>query len=293
MSIKKSLGEKIFDTANALILILLSLVCLYPMWHVIMASFSDGRMLMAHSGVLLKPLGFSTAAFEMVLKNSTIIKGYGITIFVVLSGLAVNLFLSSLAAYVMSRKRLRISNIVTKIAVFTMFFSGGMVPLYLTVKNLGLLNNLLALILPQAIVTYNVIILRTGFEAVPDSLVESARIDGANDFTILFTIIVPLAKATVAVIALYYGVSHWNSWFNAMLYIQDREMYPLQLILREILIQNKADDMASGMGAQDKAFVAENIKYATIVVATLPILCVYPFIQKYFVKGAMIGAVKG
>ena len=293
MSIKKSLGEKIFDALNALILVLLSLVCLYPMWHVIMASFSDGRMLMAHSGVLLKPLGFSTAAFEMVLKNSTIIKGYGITIFVVLFGLAVNLFLSSLAAYVMSRKRLRISNIVTKIAVFTMFFSGGMVPLYLTVKNLGLLNNLLALILPQAIVTYNVIILRTGFAAVPDSLEESARIDGANDFTILFNIIVPLAKATVAVIALYYGVSHWNSWFNAMLYIQDRELYPLQLILREILIQNKADDMASGMGAQDKAFVAENIKYATIVVATLPILCVYPFIQKYFVKGAMIGAVKG
>lgn len=292
MSIKKSLGEKVFDTANTLVLILLSLVCLYPMWHVIMAAFSEGKLLMAHSGVLLKPLNFSTAAFGMVLEDSTIIKGYGITIFVVLLGLAVNLFLSSLAAYVMSRKRMHISNFMTKIAVFTMFFSGGMVPLYLTVKNLGLLNNLLALILPQAIVTYNVIILRTGFAAVPDSLEESARIDGANDFTILFTIIVPLAKATVAVIALYYGVSHWNSWFNAMLYIQDRELYPLQLILREILIQNKADDMASG-SAQDKAFVAENIKYATIVVATLPILCVYPFIQKYFVKGAMIGAVKG
>lgn len=293
MRIKKSFGEKLFDAINAMVLVLLSLICLYPMWHVIMASLSDGKMLMAHSGVLLKPLGFSVGAFKLVFENSMISKGYVITIFVVLFGLAVNLFLSSIAAYVMSRKKLHISNLVTKIAVFTMFFSGGMVPLYLTVKNLGLLNNLFALILPHAIVTYNVIILRTGFAAVPDSLEESARIDGATDFTILFRIIFPLAKATVAVIALYYGVSHWNAWFDAMLYIQDRDLYPLQLILREILIQNKMDDMASGVGAQDKAFVAENIKYATIVVATLPILCVYPFIQKYFVKGAMIGAVKG
>ena len=175
-----------------------------------------------------------------------------------------------------------------------MFFGGGMIPTYLLVNNLGLTNTYWALILPTAISTYNMIIMRTGFAAIPESLEESAKIDGANHFTILFKIVIPLAKPTMAVIVLYYAVACWNSWFNAMIYLQKRrDLQPLQLILRGILIENDTSNMQDGNVGQDTESIAESIKYAVIVVATLPILAIYPFLQKYFIKGIMIGAVKG
>ena len=172
-----------------------------------------------------------------------------------------------------------------------MFFSGGMIPFYFAVKNLGLDGSLWALIFPSAINTFNLIIMRVSFASIPDSLEESARMDGAGHLTMLFRIVLPVSKATLAVICLYYAVSHWNAWFHAMLFLNDREKYPLQLILREILIQNDTSSMVTESAEQ--GYIGETIKYAVIVIATVPILCIYPFLQKYFAKGVMIGAVKG
>jgi len=176
--------------------------------------------------------------------------------------------------------------------VFTMFFHGGIIPMYLVVNNIMHLgNSLLALMLPVAVSTWNLIIMRTSFEQVPEGLIESARIDGANEFVILIRIVVPVSLPVISVMILFYGVQHWNSWFNAMIFLRDRDLFPLQLILREIVIQNSLDDVTAGV--DDVGAIAESIKYAAIVVATLPILLVYPLLQKYFVKGVMIGAIKG
>lgn len=177
--------------------------------------------------------------------------------------------------------------------VFTMFFSGGLVPYYFTVRNLGLDNTLWALIIPAAMSTYNLIVLRTAFAAVPDSLEESARLDGAGHLSIIKNIYVPLTMPSLAVILLYYFVSHWNSWFNATIFLRERTMYPLQVVMREILIQNSTDEMLMGTADGEENQVSELIKYALIVVSLVPVLCLYPFIQRFFVKGVMVGAVKG
>ena len=269
-------------------------ITLYPLLYVVFASLSDSNELMKHSGLLLKPVGFSWAAYKAVFLNPNILQGYKNTIIVLISSVAVSMFLTCLAAYVLSRKNVLFNGVITFIIMFTMFFGGGMIPTYLLVNNLGLTNTYWALILPTAISTYNMIIMRTGFAAIPESLEESAKIDGANHFTILFKIVIPLAKPTMAVIVLYYAVACWNSWFNAMIYLQKRrDLQPLQLILRGILIENDTSNMQDGNVGQDTESIAESIKYAVIVVATLPILAIYPFLQKYFIKGIMIGAVKG
>lgn len=290
---KRTWGDKLFDLSNIIFLILLTLMCVYPIWHTLVGSFSEGSRLMQHTGFLFYPLEFSLEAYRMVFKDVMIVKGYVNTLFVLVFGLAVNISFTSLAAYVVSRKDVLLSKVLMKFIVFTMFFSGGLIPLYLTVRSLNLLDKLWALILPVSIITYYMIILRTNFQVIPASLEESAKLDGANDFIILIRIILPLSKAALAVMVLYYGVMHWNSWFNAMIFLRKRELYPLQLILREILISNSAEAMMGGVGMQDRSYIGESIKYATIVVATFPILCIYPFLQKYFIKGVMIGALKG
>jgi len=193
----------------------------------------------------------------------------------------------------LSRRNWMFQKVMVLSVIFTMYFSGGLIPFYLTVRDLRLDNTLWSLILPTAISTYNLIIMRTAFAAVPESLEESAKLDGASHFVILTRIMIPLVGPTIAVLVLYYGVGHWNSWFNAMIFLRDRSEYPLQLILREILIQNSLNDMTMGEGMADREMIAETIKYAVIVVSTVPILCLYPFLQKYFVKGVMIGALKG
>ncbi len=208
-------------------------------------------------------------------------------------GLIFNILLTSMGAYFLSRKNIMLKKVVMFMIVFTMFFNGGMIPNYFLINSLKLDNSLWALIIPSAINTFNLIIMRTAFQSIPDSLEESAKLDGAGHFTILFRIILPLSLPTLAVIVLYYGVGHWNAWFNAMLYLRRREMFPLQLILREILIINDTSAMmAGGSFAGDQDLVSETIKYAVIMVATVPILVLYPFLQKYFVKGALIGSVK-
>ncbi len=292
-SIKRGIGERIFEVFNIIFMIAISVVMIYPLLYVIFASFSEGGLLIKHSGVLLKPLGFSLNAYKLMMKNNTILHGYANTLFIVTAGTCVNLFLTSLGAYFLSTKGPMFKKAITVLIVITMYFSGGLIPLYFTVMGLGLENSYLALILPNAINTFNLIVMKTAFEAVPVSLRESAGIEGAGEFTILFKVVLPLARATVAVLLLYYAVEHWNSWFNAVLYIDDRNKYPLQLILREILIQSDTTVMSAGNVGSDNYAVSETIKYAVTVAATIPILCIYPFLQKYFEKGVMVGAVKG
>jgi len=198
-----------------------------------------------------------------------------------------------LCAYGLSRKGLMFNRIVTIMVVFTMYFSGGMVPSFLVVRGLGLYNSRLALIIPGAISTFNMIIMRTAMAGVPDSLEESARLEGASHLQVLFKIMIPVTMPTIAVLILYYGVGHWNSWFSASIYLKDPSKYPLQLYLRQILIQSQMSDMNQASASEDQALLAETIKYATIIVATVPILILYPFLQKYFVKGVMVGSLKG
>lgn len=292
-AIRKSPGEIAFQIANAVFMVLMILVTLYPFIYVILSSISDSRQLVSHTGVLLAPKGLTLEAYVMVFKNPNIIGGYVNTLLIVVAGTVLNLFMTCLGAYVLSRKGITWTRYLMLGITFTMFFSGGLIPMYLLVNNwLHLGNTLLAVIIPGMISTWNLIILRTSFGSVPDSLIESAWLDGAHDFTILFRIVVPLSLPVMAVMILFYGVGHWNSWFGAMIYLRDRNLFPLQLILREILIQNSTNYMSGDASAGDVEAVGESIKYATIVVATLPILAVYPFLQKYFVKGVMIGSIK-
>lgn len=266
----------------------------YPVYYIVIASFSNPKALSIHSGLLFIPLApFTTSAYEMVFQNQQILKGFANTIYIMVFGLAVNLILTSLGAYFLTIKGPALKNVITFMIIFTMYFSGGMVPGYLNIKDLGLLNNLWSLILVGGINTTNLIILKSAFQSIPESLVESARLDGASYWQVLVKIMLPLSKATMAVMVLYYGVARWNGWFSASLYLTDSDLFPLQLVMRNIL--NLATQMAgnSGAGFDDISQVAELMQYALIVVVTAPILVLYPFLQKYFVKGVMIGAVKG
>ncbi|MBO9610078.1 MAG: carbohydrate ABC transporter permease [Paenibacillaceae bacterium] len=290
---KDSVGRRSFRALNGLVLAFLSLVTVYPIVYVVFASLSNPAEMMAHRGLLLAPLGWSIEAYKVVLANRMITGGYVNTLIVVVAGLTVNLLMTSLGAYFLSRQGVLWRNAIMMLIVFTMFFSGGLVPYYLTVMGLHLGNTLWALIVPTAVNTFNLILMRTAFLGIPGEIEDSAHLDGASHLTILFRIFLPLSMPVVAVMILYYGVGHWNSWFNAMLFIRDRDLYPLQLVLRDILVQNDTDGMLVGVDSFDKGLIDVTLKYAVIVVATVPVLALYPFLQKYFVKGVMIGALKG
>ena len=288
-----SIPQRIFDLFNILIMLVLTVITLYPFWHVICGSFSDGGKMMAHTGALLTPKGFDLASYKAVFGNPRIMSGYMNTLIVVVGGVMLNIVMTSIGAYCLSRKGVYWNGFIMKLITFTMFFSGGLIPSYLLIsRTLGMDDSLLALIIPGAISTYNLIIMRTSFSQVPESLVESAKLDGASHPQTLLKVVSPLSLAVIAVITLYYAVSHWNSWFSASIYLRTRGKYPLQLILREILIQNNLTTMGEG-SIGDQYFIGETIKYAIIVVATAPILAAYPYLQRYFVKGVMIGAIKG
>ena len=290
--IKDSIPERIFDGFNILILFLLMIVTVYPLLYVLFASLSNPASFALHKGILLWPQKSSLLAYKAVCDNPMIGRGYLNTLIIVVGGTAINLLMTSLGAYVLSRPNLPYKRFMNLFVMFTMFFSGGLIPSFLVVSGMGLLDSYWAILLPGAISTYNMIVMRTSFETLPISLEESALIDGANELTVLVRIILPLSAPVVAVMLLFYGVGHWNSWFSAMIYLRTRIKYPLQLILREILVENDLNNMTVDVGSLDKEPIGETIKYATIVVATLPILCIYPFLQKYFTKGIMIGAVK-
>jgi putative aldouronate transport system permease protein len=247
---------------------------------------------MGHSGLLFRPLGFSLGAYKLVFRNPMIIRGYANTLYMVIIGTALNVVLTAMGAYVLSRKQVYWQKAIMVMVVVTMFFQGGLIPFYLQIRALGLYNSLWSLILAFAVNGYNLIIMRTYFAGIPDSLEESARIDGAGDFTILFRIIMPVAKPVVATMVLFYGVSRWNGYFYAMVFLRERALYPIALILREILVIGSIADMMTGTASVDSEMISDSIKFATAVVATVPILCVYPFLQKYFVQGVMLGSLK-
>lgn len=294
MKYKKSAGEWVFDSCNYLVMIGLILITLYPCYYVLVASVSDPTRIYEGSGLLLYPKGFAMGAYKSVLSYSQLWISYANTILYVLAGGFLSTLVTVMTAFALTRRGLPFKNTIMMGILFTMYFSGGLIPTFLVVRSLQMADTRWAVILVPLISTYNLIITISYFRGLPYELEEAAKIDGANDYRVLLQVMIPLAKPIIAVIALYYMVSLWNSYFNEMIYLTSRSKFPLQLVLREILIQN---DTASVGGAASNAgdvqSYAENLKFAVIVVSTIPILCVYPFIQKYFVKGVTLGAVKG
>ena len=293
---RMSRGDVIFEIVNCVFLGLIAVIILYPLIYVISASFSD-PMMVTSGAMWLWPVDLTIDNYKEVFKNKNIILGSRTPLVILFCGTAVNLVMPVLAASPLSRHDLWGRNVLMKLITFTMFFGGGLIPTYLLVgKTLGLMNNWLALILPGAISVYNMIIMRTYFmTSIPYEMQEAAEIDGCSAFGILLRIILPLSGPVLAVIALYYGVGHWNSYFSALLYISDEKLAPLQLYLRKVLTLNNAQSLME-MGADEmarQAMRAETIKYSVIVVSSIPMLIIYPFVQRFFVKGVMIGAVKG
>jgi putative aldouronate transport system permease protein len=291
---KRSPGERIFAVFNTAGLLVLSGVFLLPVWHVLMGSISDPFKLSAFSGLIFKPLGTPTlGGYRLVMNNSNILRSYVNTIIIVAAATSFGTVMTILAAYALSLKNLLFRAPVMLMITFTMIFSGGLIPTYMVVRNLGMLDSLVSLIIPGAVSVYNIIIMRTAFSAIPDALSEAAIIDGAGHLRRLIQITLPVSTATVAVIVLFYAIHHWNAWFNASLYLRDRGLFPLQLTLREIVILSSEQSIQAAQEATDMEIFRPLIKYSTIMVATLPMLVIYPFVQKYFVTGVMIGSIKG
>ena len=288
-----SKGDRIFDVVNIVILTILTVIFIYPMWHCLMASFSDPGKLLTEQHMLLVPNGFSLKGYQAVMGNAGIWIGYKNTIFYMVVGTLINMILTILGAYVLSRQRMMLKRALLFFVTLTMYINTGLIPLFLVVKGLGLYNSRWAILLPVGVSTYNLIVMRASFAHVPRALEESAMMDSAGDLTILFRILLPVSKATLAVMVLFYAVSHWNSWFSASIYLQDRKLFPLQLYLREILIANSTAINSEPSDPLNGLFYLEElIKYCTIIVSTVPILAAYPFAQKYFVSGVMLGSLK-
>lgn len=286
-------GSIAFNWINTVIMVFLCFVTIYPVYYVFCASLSDNVRLLQSPGFLPYPLGWNTAAYKLAFTHPLLVSGYTNILFILFVSLPINIVLTLFCGYFLASKNVLFKKPILFAIMLTMFFNGGMIPNFLNIQSLGLYNSLWALILPGAMSVYNAIICKTAIEAVPDSLQESAYIDGANDLTIVFRIVLPLIMPTIAVLLLYYGVAHWNSWFPASLYIRDNENLPIQNVLRAVLLANS--NILNAAATEDDRInqFAETIKYAAIVISTVPVLCVYPFLQKYFVKGVMIGAVKG
>ena len=295
----KSKGDIVFGVINYILLLAIMVITIYPLYFIIIASVSNAHSV-ALGEVWFWPKGFNLNAYIDVFKEKSIWTGYLNTIVYTALGTLINLAVTIPCAYALAKKRLIGRNVIMGIFIFTMYFSGGMVPGYLLVKNLGMLDTIWAMIIPGAVSVYNMIITRTFFaSSIPEELYEAAKIDGSSEFRAFFTIALPLSAAIIAVMALYYGVGHWNEYFNALIYMSNQDKFPLQLVLRNILIMNQNINMTQSMTAEQaeymaqQAQLAEAMKYAVIFIASFPVLAAYPFVQKYFVKGVMIGAVKG
>lgn len=273
-------------------MVILSLFCVvivYPLLWIISGSFSDPFALMTGQ-VHLWPVDPTLLLYKIVFKHPDIMTAYGNSILYTVVGTFISIALTSLAAYPLSRPDFFGNRFFTTVLMITMFFTGGMIPTFLLVKNLGLLDSIWAIVLPGSMSVYNTIVMRTYYvTTIPKELEDAAVLDGANDVQFYLRVVVPLSKAIMAVMVLFYGVGYWNSWFSAFLYMSSRSRYPLQLILREIIVQGTTNIARSG----DEDLIGEGIKFATMVVATVPIMCLYPFLQKYFTKGVMIGSLKG
>ncbi|MGG1518127.1 carbohydrate ABC transporter permease [Paenibacillus oryzisoli] len=284
--------NKWIDVLITGIMIFIIAICLYPLVFVFSMSISD-PLAAARQEVWLWPKGFSLQSYKLVMDNPDLWTSYGNTIFYTVVGTAVNVVMTILIAFPLSRKSFVIRVPLTLFIVFTMLFKGGIIPSFILINHLGLYDTRLILILLGAVGVWYVIIARTYFESLPESMFESAKIDGANDMVILWRIVVPLSMPIIAVLILFYAVEHWNSYFSALIYLPSKELQPLQLFLVKVLVENTQSLADSILMSEEKSLAIMQVKYSIIIVSTLPILCVYPFLQKYFVKGVMIGAIKG
>lgn len=298
---KRSKQDKIFDTIVEIFLCILLVIWIYPLYFTVIAGISDPYEV-ALGKVLLFPKKITLEAYETIFKTKAIWVGYANTILYTLCGTLFDLVLTIPAAYGLSKKNMPFRGPVTTVFLITMFFGGGLVPTYLLIRDLSLLDTRVVLILVGGVSAYNLIVARTFFQtSIPDELYEAGKIDGASEYRMFFNIALPLSIPIIAVIGLYYGVGHWNSYMSALLYVTDQDKQPLQLILKRILISSKTPltDAAENLDEEAlkelarRAYMSYGIKYAVVFVASFPLLCAYPFIQKYFVKGVMIGAVKG
>ena len=291
--IKESRGSIAFDCFNTALMLLIMIVMAAPLWYIFCVSISKGSLVSARDFILF-PRGFTLYSYELVLGNKDILTGYKNTLMYTALGTFINLVMTTLCAYPLSRTEMPLKNLFMRLMVFTMFFTGGIVPAYLNIKSLGMLDTIWAIILPGAVSTYNMIVMRSFFVNIPESLHESAYLDGANEWQVLLRIVLPLSLPVMSTMLLFYAVGHWNSYFNAMLYLNSRKLYPVQLFLRSYVVEGVMGDFAADMNDGAEFLATDNsLKFAIIVVTILPIICVYPFIQKYFVKGVMIGSVKG
>ncbi|MFS0723846.1 carbohydrate ABC transporter permease [Paenibacillus sp. 1P07SE] len=294
--IKQGMSDNLFMFINSTLLVILSLLFLYPLWFIVIASISDPNAVW-NGNVWIMPVNASFDGYQRIFSNESIWTGYRNTILYAVLGTAINLLLTLTAAYPLSRKDFKARNTLMVIYVLSLFFSGGLIPTYLVVKNLGMINTIWAMIIPGAVSIWNVIVTRTFFQStIPHELYEAATMDGCREFGFFTRMVLPLSTPIIAVMSLFYGVMHWNSFFNALIYLNNSELYPLQLFLREILIQAQISQDLVGVDpsmAAESQQVAETIKYGVIIVASLPVLIVYPFVQRFFVKGIMIGSLKG
>lgn len=282
-----------FTIVNMLSMLAAIVVTLYPLYYMAIVSISEGSEVMRGT-IGLFPKGFNFKAYQIIFEDPSIMRSYANTILYTAVGTSINLIMTALCAYPLSRKTFYGRNVFTLLIVFTMFFDGGLIPRYLVVNSLGMMNTFWAIVLPPAINVWYMVMMRTFFQNIPNELHESAYMDGAHDGTIFFKVVLPLSMPIMATMVLFYAVWHWNSFFPALIYLNEKEWYPLQIILRNIVVQGDMAQQSNSMGGDlGTLVIADNIKYGVVIVAVLPILVVYPFLQKYFVKGAMVGSLKG
>lgn len=291
---KQKGSDLLFDTINTILLIVIFLVILYPIYYICIASFSDPDLVLTGQITLL-PKGLQLESYKRVFGNSEVMSGYLYTVLYAVVGTVINLAVTLTAAYALSRKDLKGNKLFTMFFVFTMFFGGGTVPTYMLVRNLHLLNTFWAMVIPNAMSVWNLIICRNYFDSnIPAELLEVSQIDGCRNYYFFAKIVLPLSKALIAVMVLFYAVAHWNSYMQPLLYISDRNMYPLQLVLKNILISSQPDASLAGMTDRAELYKqTEMLKYSLVVVSSVPMIMLYPFVQKYFVQGVMVGSVKG
>jgi putative aldouronate transport system permease protein len=292
--IKENMHDKIFILSMYLFTFIILCIVFYPLYYVVLSSLSAPEVV-AEGKIMFFPKGFTLEAYKLVFENGDIIRGFRNSLFYTVLGTGISMVLTTLLAYPLSRKELPCRNIITFIVAFTMFFSGGLIPTYLLVEKLHMVDKIWAMVIPNAISTFNMIIMRTYFQnSIPVELHESASLDGCGNFKFLIHIVLPLSAPILAVLVLYYGVAQWNSYFNALIYLRSNKLESLQLVLRNILMANQIStggNDSSGFG--ERAMIGVTIKYAVIVVSCIPVMILYPFIQKYFIKGIMVGAIKG
>lgn len=283
---------RIFDICNVLFMLFLIAITIYPLYYMGIVSISAGDAV-NRGEVYFLPKGLNLQAYEVILHDPAILRSYANTLLYTTAGVAINLVMTALCAYPLSRGYFYGRSLLSLFVIFTMFFDSGLIPRYMVVHSLGMVNTVWAILIPTAINVFNMILMRTFFENIPDSLHESATVDGAGEMRILLQVVLPLSLPVMATMFLFYAVAHWNSFFPALIYLNEKNLYPLQIILRNIVIAGDMASQTTSTGAEELAVMSLNIKYATVYVTILPVLFLYPFVQKYFVQGAMLGSVKG